>query len=391
MTTLDHPVLRDVPGPADADDVSVSAADLHEFEEFVRRHTRWARGQLRRLLRNEDDIEDAWQEVCLRLWKAWPPTSSPRGLLATVLPHVAIDIARSKESAQARLTESLGHDDPPAAACDPLDHVVRTEQRDAVRQALRELPPDQRALVFARHHCETPFAVLASEGGTTSGALRNKEGRVLRKLRTRLTDVRAGVPAPLLRVDMRVRESWWQTEDAVARVVPGSMSTAITSFVLTTLVVIPSAQRPLSATEPANPVARPRPTITEPAALIAGPATGDTAGTPAASGSAGHAPGTPPGPPIPVSTPAPTLPVQPPDPGGGPCVGAACSQNIDVVTVTVPVTGDQQQVGQGWVPACAAWPAPPPSSATCHTEGHPNYIVQPDEPSSTPPPQPAEG
>ena len=199
VTTSDHPFRHDV-WPLDRD-------TPEGFDAFLRQHERWARRYLRRLLDgNDHDIEDALQDVCLRLWRSWPPTTSPRGLLATVVRHVAVDFTRTKQFSQARVTDPLGDIDPPGSGADPLDEVVLMEQRTAVREALCELPMDQRRLLFDRHHCATPFSVLADEHGTTSTALRSKEGRVLRKLRNRLADSRTGMPILLLRADMHAQE-----------------------------------------------------------------------------------------------------------------------------------------------------------------------------------------
>jgi RNA polymerase sigma factor (sigma-70 family) len=140
---------------------------------------------LRRLLAERSDVEDAWQEACLDLWRAWPTVTSPDAFLAVLLRRAAVDVARRRP----REVSVPGYDvNVPCPRRTPLDHVVRAENVDAVRSAVAELHPQDQVLLVERYHHGTGYQDMAAARGTTARHLRDRTVELRRRLRQRLAD-----------------------------------------------------------------------------------------------------------------------------------------------------------------------------------------------------------
>ena len=366
-----------------ASDARRAGRDAHvrdvEFPTYVRSHQRRVRAQLRAYLRRASDIDDAVQEVFAEMWMRWDARATPeeRGsLLFLVTRNSAINMVRSKYHRQSRMTEfGRDLDELMSSSHGPEELCVRAERIAKVRAALRTLPPDQRALILARHYDGVPFLQLAAAGGTTSTALRSKEQRILKKLRRELA--KAGLPSvtplagpPSLWRRMQ-RPSLWRRMQQVVSDLPATAQATILGIVLTSLTAAPPAAvgAPLRGSRPPGHLTvpewvRPRTTRTS---------SGSESGT---SSSAS-------------STPTTTTDILPPVRSAAgsmhrlllpspsvPPVVETCDRSApgDKITVTVPVAGVSKCVSESWVPVCELLPDASPA-ASCQTEGEPSYFV----------------
>ena len=150
-----------------------------------------------RLLQDQGQAEDVLQEVFLTLWNRPEVYVPERGRflpwLLGVTHHRAIDVLRSRAAEQRRRVgadqrELLLEAAPdPNHLADPAETVIVGLEVQAVRQALRQLPPEQHdALVLALLGGLT-HSEIAERLGQPLGTIKTRVRLGLRKLRAMLT------------------------------------------------------------------------------------------------------------------------------------------------------------------------------------------------------------
>jgi RNA polymerase sigma factor (sigma-70 family) len=143
--------------------------------ELYSRHGRVAYGLAFRILRDDALAQDAVQEAFLGVWRGARRFSSekakPRTWLLTLVHRRAVDLVRREER---RRTEPLSpqHEQGDSASADQAEHLAR---REAVRGALRRLPPEQREAIE-----------LAYYGGYTQSELAERLGEPLGTIKSRM-------------------------------------------------------------------------------------------------------------------------------------------------------------------------------------------------------------
>ena len=119
--------------------------DPSAMEALYDRHSRQAFGLAYRILGDGSSAEDVVQEAFLTVWRQADRIDSARGklssLLMTVVHHKAIDLLRSRRGQTARhLPFNPGIIE---HAADTLEKVEQSLDREAVRDVLSSLPPEQ--------------------------------------------------------------------------------------------------------------------------------------------------------------------------------------------------------------------------------------------------------
>lgn len=133
-----------------------------------------------RVVNDRHAAEDIAQEVFLKLWRRPSLFDAARGRFVTWL----VSVTRNRAIDERRQRVRLGRDDPAGAledeasatdATDPGSLALLAGQRDAVRDALKALPPEQR------------FAIqLAYFGGLTQSEIASRLSLPLGTVKTRI-------------------------------------------------------------------------------------------------------------------------------------------------------------------------------------------------------------
>ena len=169
--------------------------DPQQFSHVYDQHHRAVYAVAQRVLADHALAADVVQDVFLRLWRRPQAFDAARGDLGTYLRLMArsraVDLWRESQS-RGRAADRLKlvvADEPPRGPDRPDDALERADDRAAVRDALRELPPAQREAL-----------VLAYWGGMTAEQIATREaiplGTAKSRIRLGLAKLRGEVAAP---------------------------------------------------------------------------------------------------------------------------------------------------------------------------------------------------
>jgi RNA polymerase sigma-70 factor, ECF subfamily len=184
------------------DEILVAAhlrGDPAAFRELVRRYGDGVLGYLFRMTGNRDQAEDLFQETFQKVHEKAHTFrgGSFKSWLFTIATRATIDTARRRSRlTMVSLNQPIeDEDDPPALAAiaaqdaaDPVDELVRQEQKQQVRQAIAALPVGQRAALVLAYYQQLTYAEVAEALGCSVGAVKTQMSRALAKLAQRLPD-----------------------------------------------------------------------------------------------------------------------------------------------------------------------------------------------------------
>jgi RNA polymerase sigma-70 factor (ECF subfamily) len=135
--------------------VSRSQWSEAEFEGLFRHHFVGVFRLLFRIVGSRAEAEDLAQETFLRCYRDADPGlgDSLRPWLYRVAMNLAFNSRRDRKRREARheKAERLEEADADRGARDPIDSIVRDEEREAVRRALARLDPRRAKLLLLRH------------------------------------------------------------------------------------------------------------------------------------------------------------------------------------------------------------------------------------------------
>jgi RNA polymerase sigma factor (sigma-70 family) len=142
------------------------------------------------LLRDQQLAADVLQATFVKMVQRGGETQAEtrKAWLFRVAYHEAMAIRRRDkvgDKIAKRIAEDAGPDGYGSRGV-PEDSLVRHESAELVREALEQLPPDQRQVVRMRIYEEKTFAVIAKELNIPLGTALGRMRAALIKLRTRL-------------------------------------------------------------------------------------------------------------------------------------------------------------------------------------------------------------
>jgi RNA polymerase sigma-70 factor (ECF subfamily) len=144
-----------------------------------------------RSLRSVELAEEATQQTFVKAWRAAASYDPARALgpwLATIARRTAIDVHRREARRWADRLADVPDDHP--AVVELPEGVERAFEVWAVREAIDELPPDEREIVRLQHLGQLTQAEVAARLGLPVGTVKSRSYRAHRRLATRLGHLR---------------------------------------------------------------------------------------------------------------------------------------------------------------------------------------------------------
>jgi RNA polymerase sigma-70 factor (ECF subfamily) len=165
------------------------AGDLEAFEKILSLHERRIARTAWRLLHRTQDVEDAAQEVYLRLYKSLRRFDEGRELtpwLYRITVNVCRDFNRRGVKNSALSLDDLASIDPKAEAessVSPYEQAAQRQEQVLIREALRSLPEKERAALVLRDHEGLSTREVARVLRSTETTVRSQISRARLKLK----------------------------------------------------------------------------------------------------------------------------------------------------------------------------------------------------------------
>ena len=166
----------------------LDARDAGAFETLYRRYGPAAHGVAMRVLRQPALAEEVVHDTFLAVWsapEAYDPSRGPfRTFLLSLVHHRAVDAVRREERLRAREQRAN-----PGAVPDEdvMETVVEeadlADRRRQVREALADLPEDQRRLIELMYFRGWTQSRIAEEEGIPLGTVKSRVFSAMRRLR----------------------------------------------------------------------------------------------------------------------------------------------------------------------------------------------------------------
>ena len=151
-------------------------------------------GLVVRILNDRQEAEDVLQEAFLQVWRRAGDFDEARGRvftwLVTIARSRALDRLRAIGSRARLADEVLAHSSEREWAGDAAEDAVKSEQGTIVRQALRELPEEQRRALFLAYFEGLTQAEISARLGEPLGTVKTRMRSGLIKLRELLRQAR---------------------------------------------------------------------------------------------------------------------------------------------------------------------------------------------------------
>jgi RNA polymerase sigma-70 factor (ECF subfamily) len=160
--------------------------DTRAFAPLYDRHSRPAYSLAYRLTNGRQAAEDLVQEAFIKTWRSAGSYRLGRGSVRTwilsIVRNRAIDLFRSHASRR-RTQEKAESEVPRSQPNEAFAEIWRNFKRDLVRQALEELPYEQREVLVLSHFSELTHAEIAEHLRLPLGTVKGRMRLGLEKLR----------------------------------------------------------------------------------------------------------------------------------------------------------------------------------------------------------------
>lgn len=189
MTAPARRAMKPPPPPTDAAllerclDVPPDAA---AFELLHGRHARALSRFLSGMFRGEvETTRDALQETFLRFWRAratFTLAESARPVLLRIARNVALDHLKRKSTQHEQPGAEAAPDPVDARAADPALLAAKREAVGLLREAVYDLPPDERAVFLLKHDQGMTYDELADALGCATRTAKYRMKSALERL-----------------------------------------------------------------------------------------------------------------------------------------------------------------------------------------------------------------
>jgi RNA polymerase sigma-70 factor, ECF subfamily len=169
--------------------------DEEAFRGLFARYAPTAKALALRVVRQSHLAEEIVQEAFMAVWRNPDAYDDGRGSVRSwlmgMVHHRAVDLVRREEAYRRRAQDSI-----PAAMQEQVDHaeevterVALPQERQVVRQALDELPQEQRAVLEMMYFDGLSQSQIAETTGLPLGTVKSRTLLGMRRMRTALEGI----------------------------------------------------------------------------------------------------------------------------------------------------------------------------------------------------------
>ena len=138
------------------------------------------------LTKNKQDAEDLLQETFVKAYLSYEAGGSVKAWLITVLRNEFFNLQRRRKKELLDDGETVLNHTP--ACDDPLDNLIREEERRMLFQAIRQLPTSMKTVLIESVYFQMKDDEIAALHGLTAENVRQIRSRAKKKLLERLKE-----------------------------------------------------------------------------------------------------------------------------------------------------------------------------------------------------------
>jgi len=175
----------------------IASGDDRAFQSLFERHYQRVLNIVYRFLGSESEAEDIAQEAFMRIYKAasrYEPTAAFTTWLFQIVANLCFNVRRKRGRSKLRLVSGSDDEHDPLAlapddnAIEGADAALISEDARLVREALAEIPDNQRLALILMHFEQQSQAEIAEALGITPNAAKQLCHRARGSLRERLEE-----------------------------------------------------------------------------------------------------------------------------------------------------------------------------------------------------------
>lgn len=167
-------------------------ADMRAFDIFYDRYVNLVYSIAFSILGDPPLAEDVTQDVFLKIWRnleAYDPAKAKVNTwMSRIARNRAIDVLRRQKPVQRQVSWADSHEREPVNAATPEDRVSQHMTKDRVRQALAQLPVEQREALALAYFQNMTQQEIADTLGEPLGTIKTRIRLGMQKLRGLLID-----------------------------------------------------------------------------------------------------------------------------------------------------------------------------------------------------------
>lgn len=171
-----------------------AAGDPAAFEELVLRYQTQVYSLALRMVGNETDAQDLAQEAFVRAWRALASfqfSSQFSTWLYRLTSNICIDFLRTQNkrkhiSLTVLQDEEAQQWDMPDSKPSPEDHIIASQEREALASAISSLEPEYRQVLILRIVNDCSYQEISQIMGIREGTVKSRLSRAREQLRKKL-------------------------------------------------------------------------------------------------------------------------------------------------------------------------------------------------------------
>lgn len=146
------------------------------------------------ILDSAEEADDALQEVFVKVHKSWNTYDPERGALSTWIRRVTVNHCISERRRKRPLLVSLegleeqGFDPPDADVELPEELLIKQEQKEGIRRAMRSLDEKHRAVLVLRYSDDLSYDEIADALRIPLGTVKSRLNTAIKALREELVE-----------------------------------------------------------------------------------------------------------------------------------------------------------------------------------------------------------
>jgi RNA polymerase sigma-70 factor (ECF subfamily) len=162
--------------------------DQEAFQKLIGLHGEMLFGIAYFYTHDRSQAEDAVQEALIQIWRHIPSLRSDKSVKSWLISIVVNEVKQQYRRKRQETVSLFEMPDIPDAQVDTEDALIRHEEQEIIKEAIKRLPSDQREAVILRYYSELTVPEIAQVLRQPEGTIKSRLSRAREKLAEILGD-----------------------------------------------------------------------------------------------------------------------------------------------------------------------------------------------------------